>query len=287
MPGVSRKVPGMTDETLRRDFDRDGFVIVRQGVPAADLDALMRDFRSVFEIQFARHGVDEGSSENAQFDKSLVALFRTSMESYLGAARLIQYLPALHRLGVSEPMLDLLGRLRIQHPVISTRPVVHIVSDALVVPGGYHRTPVHQDWRSVQGSLDAVTAWLPLVPVVPGQNTLEIVPGSHKRGLLPAVPHPFGNAVEPGQYADADFVPIEAAPGDVVLFSMLLVHRTGQADGTGEGVRWAISFRYNNLGEPTFAERNFPNPYIYKPRDDLLTEGFPSAADIRREFGDD
>lgn len=283
MRGGSRKVPAMIDKALKCDFDRDGFVIVRQAIPVAALAALMDDFRSVFELQFARHSIAGRGTEN--FDRALADLFDRSMDSYLGAARLIQYLPALHGLGVSGTVLGLLGKLGIARPVISTRPVIHIVSDTLVVPGGYHRTPAHQDWRSVQGSVDAVTAWLPMVPVAPGENTLEFIPGSHRRGLLSAVPHPFGNAVAPDQVAEADFVPIEAEPGDIALFSMLTVHRTGHAGRKSEGVRWAISFRYNNLDEPTFAERNFPNPYIYKPRDDLLTEGVPTSDDIAKVFG--
>ena len=137
----------------------------------------------------------------------------------------------------------------------------------------------------MQGSLDALVAWVPFVAVAPGWNTLEVVPGSHRTGLLPSVPHVFGSEVAPGHYTDGDFVPLSAAPGDVVLFSMFLVHRTGK--GNRPGVRWAASFRYNNLDEASFVDRDYPNPYIYRPRDDLLFEDFPTQADMRRVFGGD
>ncbi len=207
------------------------------------------------------------------------------MPSYLAAAKLTQYLPALHRLGVSDPMLDVLSRLGLAHPVISTRPVVHIISDALKVPGGYHRTPPHQDWRSVQGSLDAVVAWMPLVSAGADNAPLEVILGSHRNGLLPSEPHAFGNAVRDEAIAGETFHAIEAEPGDLVIFSMFLVHRTGAAQG--DGVRWAVSFRYNNLDEPSFTARDYPNPYIYKPREDLFVEGFPGRADLAQIFGGD
>lgn len=275
----------MADTALKRGFDRDGYIVARQVVPVNDLDELMREFREVFRLQFSRHGIAGDFSAVGGFDAALATLFRVSMASYLGAARLTQYLPFLHRLGAEGPLLDLVNRLGIARPVISTRPVVHIVSDGLVVPGGYHRTPPHQDWRSVQGSIDAVTAWVPLVPVASGQSTLDVIPGSHRQGLMPAVEHPFGTEVEPDRFDDQEFVPIDAEPGDVVLFSMFLVHRTGQ--GQGDGVRWAVSYRYNNLDEPSFAKRDFPNPYVYKPREELLFEDFPEPSDLRRVFGDE
>jgi ectoine hydroxylase-related dioxygenase (phytanoyl-CoA dioxygenase family) len=122
-------------------------------------------------------------------------------------------------------------------------------------------------------------------PVAAGQNTLEVIPGSHRQGLLPAVPHPFGTEIEPERIDEAAFVPVAASPGDVVLFSMFLVHRTGA--GTGDAVRWAASFRYNNLDEASFVDRDYPNPYIYKPRDDVLFDDFPSASDLHLVFGGD
>jgi len=275
----------MTDLTLRRRLDRDGYIVMRGLLPADGIAALLAECRDVVRLQMRRHGIAGADSADGAFDAALGELFRKSMKSYIGAARLTQYLPSLHRLGADGAIIDLVRSLGVERPVISTRPVVHIVSDALVVPNGYHRTPAHQDWRSVQGSLDGLIVWLPFVAVEPGRNTLEVVPGSHRKGLMPTIPHAFGTEVEPGLFADSDFVPLTAMPGDVVVMSMFLVHRTGRA--VDPGVRWAASFRYNNLDERTFIERDFPNPYNYKPRDDLLFEGFPAPSDVERVFGED
>lgn len=274
----------MSEDPLRGALNRDGYVVARGALGRDALQAVLADCRAILRLQAERHAIEGAAAEGEAFDRALPALFRASMPSYLAAAKLTQYLPSLHRLGIDDALLGLIRRLGIARPVISTRPVVHIVSDELKVPGGYHRTPPHQDWRSVQGSLDALVAWLPLVETGGETSPLEVAPGSHRLGLLPAVPHPFGTTVAEGPVPDDVFVPLEAAPGDVVVFSMFLVHRTGSS--RAPGVRWAASFRYNNLDEPSFIARDFPNPYIYRPRDELLLDGFPTEQDIRRTFGD-
>ncbi len=275
----------MADSTLRRAYNRDGYLVARNVLEPSVVEGVLSECRDVLRLQAERHGIAAAPESGPEFDAALADLFRTSIGSYLAAAKLTQYLPSLHRLGADAPILHLIRSLGIDRPVISTRPVVHIVSDDLKVPGGYHRTPPHQDWRSVQGSLDGLVVWLPLVPVEAQNNALEVVPGSHRLGLLPTVPHPFGTTVTDRRIADDAFVPLGAQPGDAVVFSMFLVHRTGSA--TRPGVRWAVSFRYNNLDEPSFVARDFPNPFIYRSREDLLVEGFPTAEEVDRVFRDE
>ena len=274
----------MADHEIRRALDRDGYIVARGLLDRAAVDAVLSDCRAVLRLQAERHGIAHASADGHEFDAALPALFQASLESYLGAAKLTQYLPSLQRLGVDDAILGLLRSLGIGRPVISTRPVVHIVADELKVPGGYHRTPPHQDWRSVQGSIDALVAWVPLVPTGPESNPLEVAPGSHRLGLLPSAPHPFGTTVAGGRIPDAAFVPLEASPSDVVVFSMFLVHRTGLSKQPG--VRWAASYRYNNLDEPGFVARGYPNPYIYKPREELLLAESPGPETMARVFGD-
>jgi phytanoyl-CoA hydroxylase len=282
---ASRKVAPMADRNLRDAFNRDGYVVARKLLQPSAVEGVLSECRGVLRLQAERHGLPGASKDGPQFDAALAELFRTSIGSYLAAAKLTQYLPSLHRLGVDGPVLDFVRLLGIDRPVISTRPVVHIVSDDLKVPGGYHRTPPHQDWRSVQGSLDALVVWVPLVPVEAGSNALEVAPGSHRLGLLPTVPHAFGTTVADGHIADNAYVPLDVKPGDAVVFSMFLAHRTGLSKRPG--VRWAVSYRYNNLDERSFIMRDFPNPYIYRPREELLIEGFPTAEDMRRVLDDD
>lgn len=275
----------MTETDPREALRRDGYVVIRDAIDHCVLSGMLDAFHDIFRRQIRRLDIADAAARGPEFDMALAALFQLSMPDYLAAAKLTQYLPALHALGAGDDIIAILRRLGLASPAISTRPVVHIVGDALKVPGGYHRTPPHQDWRSVQGSLDSLVLWLPLVPSDADFAPLEVLPGSHRMGLLPSEPHPFANRVAPGAVDEAAFRPVDAAPGDIVAFSMFLVHRTGARQRPG--VRWSVSFRYNNLDEPGFVERGYPNPYIYKPREALLSGDTPGPAEMARIYGAD
>ncbi|MFP3693776.1 hypothetical protein, partial [Burkholderia sp. SIMBA_048] len=70
--------------------------------------------------------------------------------------------------------MKLVKGLGIDFPVISTRVSIHFMSDHLKIPNGYHKTPPHQDWRSIQGSLDCIVLWIPTTPVSARSHALEV-----------------------------------------------------------------------------------------------------------------
>lgn len=132
----------------------------------------------------------------------------------------------------------------------------------------------------MQGSLDAVVVWIPLLDIDAPLGALEIVPESHKRGLLaPELINGFGKV---DQFKDEDFMPVEVELGDALFFNAFLVHRSGINET--QSIRWACHFRYNNLAEETFVERGYPHPYIYRPQEALLTPEFPRLDMIDRMF---
>lgn len=209
-------------------------------------------------------------------------LFRQSLPSYLASAKLTQYLPSLARLSVCDEVMNLVKSFQIEKPVISTRSVCHFVSDDLVIEGGYNKTPPHQDWRSIQGSLDSIIVWIPFCDIDASFFPLEVIPGSHLKGLLPTEEDPFGHRIRPALLDEEAFEVLEMKKGDCLLFSTLLVHRTSSRGRPG--VRIATSFRFNNLADETFVERNYPNTYFYRPDMTLLTPGFPTSSDVGKIF---
>jgi len=185
---------------------------------------------------------------------------------------------------VSEPVVELAQFLGVQRPLISTKASVHLMDDELKVPNGYHKSPPHQDWRSIQGSLDNVVFWIPTTPVRGGVNGLEVVRQSHLLGLLETSQHVMTPTVADPRIREEQFEPIDVEPGDVVAFSSFLVHRTSdKSDGL---VRIAISTRFNNAEEPTFLERGYATPYKYSYRLDLITQDFPASDAVARVFQD-
>ena len=264
-------------------YRRDGYLVLKGQVPITAIEACLDEIRTIFNQMALRCDVaPAAASDMASLSRTMAALFRRDMQAYLAAARLAQHMVSLHRLGCDDALIGPLRALGLDTPVISTRPVIFFMADALKVPGGYHKTPPHQDWRSIQGSLDGVVAWIPFSSADRFNYPLEVLPGSHRLGLLPSIEDAFGHRVDEAALPGEAFTTLEVERGDMVMFSSFLVHRTGEAGG--EVARCAASFRFNNVTEPTFAERGYPNPYIYRPDMTLLTPGFPDERQLGRVF---
>ena len=264
-------------------LQRDGYVVIPELFGPAKRAKVLADIVQTFRLRAEALGLDlPPVADQASFSELLAGLFKHDMPAYMAAAKLTQHLVSVHRLGVSAELMGVVEALGVGLPAISTRPVIHYMADRLKVPGGYHKTPPHQDWRSVQGSLDGVTVWAPLFDVGLGDYPLEVVPGSHLTGLLPESFEQSNFHVRTDLYGEDDFRPLEMRAGDAVIFSGFLLHRTGERGGLD--VRVALSFRFNDVAEPHFARRNYPNPYIYKPDPTILTPGFPSAEELGEVF---
>jgi ectoine hydroxylase-related dioxygenase (phytanoyl-CoA dioxygenase family) len=135
----------------------------------------------------------------------------------------------------------------------------------------------------MQGSLNAMIIWVPLLDIGKELGALEIVPRSHLLGLLESVENDWYRTIKDA--ADEQYVSVEATAGDALFFSAFLLHRSG--NNTTDAIRWSCHFRYNDLSERTFIDRKYPNPYVYKPEQELVTKDFPAVSDVQAVFADD
>ena len=134
----------------------------------------------------------------------------------------------------------------------------------------------------MQGSLNSIVIWLPLVDINKDLGALEIIPGSHLQGLrTDHIDNGFG-MVSLSTNEIAQLKSIEVNVGDVLLFSSFLIHQSG--NNITDNPRWSCHFRYNDLDDPTFRARRFAHPYIYKPSEELITKDFPSIIELQKTF---
>jgi hypothetical protein len=175
--------------------------------------------------------------------------FSDGIENYTSYLKILAKDIVFQMLFLAEEQI--LYELGIKCPSICDQPVIHVMSPDLKIPNGYYGTAAHQDWPSVQGSLDMVTVWIALTDAGVGNFPLEVIPGSHLGGLREGKVN--GSVLEI-ECDDKDFVPIKCKAGDVVFMSGFLIHRTG----AGTGFRVAVSQRFDNAAEPTFIERGYP-----------------------------
>src|SRR3569832_569006 len=134
--------------------------------------------------------------------------------------------PALRGVLFSETMADLCRA--------TLGDTAYFFFDQYVVKGPEGGLPFswHQDSGYVVGNggppdhAPYVTCWCPLDDATVENNTVRLMPGSHRNGILPHDRQPGSNDLV-GAPAETEGVIVEAKAGDIVAFSSLLLHATG------------------------------------------------------------
>jgi len=116
------------------------------------------------------------------------------------------------------------------------------------------------------GSLNSVTYWIPFGRVDRACGGIEVIPGSHRRGIEPVrylgvgepPPHQTMGPrdLELLHEPDRPGIVIEAERGDLVVFSQFIMHRS--VSNQGKHVRWTAQIRHADLAEPEFVAAGYP-----------------------------
>jgi phytanoyl-CoA hydroxylase len=268
-------------DDLRESFQRQGFVRLNGFFSRQDVERVRTDAKCVFLNQMAsRRFVGHADVDECEFERGMTRYFSEDPEGFLNCGKTCQHLISLHRLSLREEIVKHLIALGVKRPNICTRPVLYFNSRHLAKSEVYYKSPPHQDWRSMQGSLNAMVVWVPLADVPRELGALEIIPGSHIGGLQDSREDEWYRRID--GLSDEQYQSVEINAGDVLFFSAFLVHRSG--NNVTDSIRWSCHFRYNDLEEPTFVSRKYPNPYIYKPQQELVTKDFPSIEELQKVF---
>ena len=267
-------------------YKKNGYLILKDFLFKKDIERILVEAKGVFLRQFIEKGYLRNCTlsdiDDEMFNTLLYELFEDDVECFSNSGKQIQHLISLHLLSLNSKILDLLIKIEINTPVISTRPVLYFNHPNLAKKKVYHTVDAHQDWRSMQGSLNSAVIWIPLINIDRDLGALEILPGSHLAGLrTDHVENGFG-MVKLTEEEIQKLLPVEVEAGDVLLFSSFLIHQSG--NNITNKPRWSCHFRYNDLDEPSFKSRKYAHPYIYKPIEQLITPDFPIKEQIIKLF---
>lgn len=268
----------------RKKYRTEGFCVIPRLAPAKFCKRVLKEMNAVYASQLATLGCKPKAFRDAgDLYANMQRLFQLDVAIYLSAARHITKLLSVQQLLFHENIVEVTEKLGLVQPSVPTGPVVSIMSEQLKVDGGYFGLAPHQDWPSMQGSLDAVIVWMPLTKVTVRQFPLEVIPKSHLRGIWEGDNTASAREIRADLYRSEDFVPIEAGPGDVVFMTSFTVHRTGISYRGGDctGLRIACNTRLENSAEETFVSRHFPCAYKRSVERDLITKDFPSQAQVQ------
>ena len=205
----------MDFRTLKPDYDRDGYVVVRQLLPEqgfaelyANLDRYIRDVVPGLPASDAFYDVDRSRPE------SLRQLHRMAQDAFFAEYR-------------NQPTWKALAEALIGEPATTDEPEWFNKP-----PMSKTGTPPHQDnfYFSLK-PCNVVTIWMALDRIDLENACLRYVPGSH---LLPTRPHHrsgtlgFSQTIaDYGPDDEAQEVPIHLQPGDVMAHHGNLIHRAG------------------------------------------------------------
>lgn len=242
------------DMQLMNQLNNEGYVIIKNFFNKEYITGLRTKAENIFEIQFKRFHY------NGTFHDNMIRLFQEQESTFINCGKIIQSgLIELYKLPVDDTIIDLIKSMGISFPNLCTRPVLFFNHPKLAKEEFYYKTPPHQDWISMESSLDSLVLWVPLVDVNKNNGSILIWPKTHKKGPLPFKSIGGFASVE----INGDYIQPELEIGDIVIFSTFLVHSSG--DILNDTIRWSCHFRYTNMNDEDFINRGFPNPYIYKP----------------------
>jgi ectoine hydroxylase-related dioxygenase (phytanoyl-CoA dioxygenase family) len=238
-------------EALRERAARDGYLFFR-GLLS---DAAAREVRrEILEVCARRGFLRPGSPLDDAVAADGVRL-REGDPEYMAAYDEIQRLEAFHALAHQPPLLRALRELFGEEVLVHPRNIARV----MFPQNNLFTTPAHQDYVHIQGTEETWTAWIPLGDCPRELGGLEVLPGSHRFGVLP-VRSAYGAG---GLGVETEGLGLEWAGGDfrcgdVLFFRSLLVHR-GVNNGTEDRVRLSVDYRYQPLSHPVTESSLLPH----------------------------
>lgn len=271
------------DQEQIRFYKENGYLVVQDIFELDDIDETLRHFNLSFSQQLDRLQLkSENDLSIDALHQNMATLLAANVPLYLATLRMCSKLYGVYRLMTSQRLRDATADLGVETPLFQTTPVLHLMSKRLVIPGGYQGFDVHQDWTSLQGSLDTITTWIPFMDIDANLFTMEVIPKSHLHGLLNGVQEENIYRIAEIHFEDKDFEPILMNKGGVCLMSNFTLHRSSRKGD--DRLRISVSGRYENASENFFVEREYPFTQMKSLRRGFITENFPSQDQVREVY---
>ena len=220
-------IPTITEEQ-KRAFQEDGYFVLDHVFGTAEMDALaerIEAFQRRHEEAVAARGGTEGISRAGEI--TFTAFLAEQDEAI--------------RAFVTRPEF-----VAIATPLLGPDVDLYWNQSVFKQPEGEREFPWHQDdgYTPVTPS-PYLTLWLALNDATPENGCISVLPGSHKRGLVPHKPSPLGlvcyGSDEPDQGVR---VPVTA--GAMAVFPSLTMHKSGP--NVSQGPRKAYVIQYSRAG---------------------------------------
>lgn len=265
---------GLTGAQVQQ-FHEQGYLIVEDLFdPAKDLDPIVNEYGTVLaqlaEQLFAA-GTIKSTYADLPFGERLIRVYEEGGRDYtqhfdfclplkkVRADTPIWLGPAIFAILRNERLLNAVES--IIGPEIFSNPVQHV---RLKTPD--HRTPRnaqtgqplvpnanwHQDNGVVTPEADEtqmLTVWFPLSDATIDNGCLELVPGSHRDGLLTHCPRDGILQIPTALFDEHTAIPVPIKRGNALFMHRRMCHRS--MINHSEDIRWSMDLRFNPIGQPS------------------------------------
>lgn len=240
-------------ESQIEHYHDQGYLVVEDVLdPQEDLGPVVAAYEEEVD-QRARALHREGKLSRLYEDEPFKRrLARIAAEVPAAAGALDIYLirhPAMFRFLLNPKVHDVVESLI--GPEILCHPCQHLRAVAPTALASISRTTDwHQDagvlWPEADDHL-IVTTWIPLMDVTQERGCLQVIPGSHRQGLL--APAEGGDRVDPAVIAAGEPLPLPVRAGGMILFHNYVLHAA--VPNTSDTIRWSMDLRWQDPAKPT------------------------------------
>lgn len=259
-----------------RQFDDEGYVIVKQGLSDTDLNPMIQEIKAFVDRRAADlydRNLITDRYEHEPFERRLALITQENTTIY-------DDIDIMHFRG--EALFAFLGNERLMDvvegligPEIICSPIQHLrakLPGNLSAPGGEQSAldarinenvaPWHQDAQVHLEEADPVfilTVWIPLCDTDEENGCLQIIPRIHKKNM---VYWSEGFGIDADALPGDEVLSLPMKKGDVLLMHKLIPHRS--IPNRADTIRWSMDLRYQKTGTPT--GRSFYPDFITRSR---------------------
>ena len=243
----------MSDAAIRAAYERDGYLVARNVLSAADLDPV-RELLAGQVDEYARRMHAEGEIdslfEEQPFTRRFAAIctaMNDSPRGWVGTTLDKVYFDLFRHPGIVRVLGAILGPEVCELGGLNVRtkiPEAEITAFPWHQDSHYYNEPAKGKRVGHTEAAHIVTVWVPLVDATVANGCIWVMPGSHRWGLLDAARGEDMN-VRTDEEIEQRGTPeaIEMAAGDVLYLTNLTFH-TSKMNRTSDA-RWSIDFRYH------------------------------------------
>lgn len=272
-------------QTQVAQFREEGYLVIEDLLdPREDLDPIIAEYTAVLDRlahDLYAQGVIASPYADLPFGKRLTQIYAESGKSYtqhfdftlpqkgITAETPLWVGPAVFHTLIKPRLLDAVEALI--GPEIYSNPVQHVrikPPEQLAPQSAQGQplvgaTPWHQDNGVVLPEADEtemITVWFPLVDATIENGCLQVIPYSHREGLLTHCPGGVGGLTNGLSIPTTLVDEIHARPVPLKRGGVLFMHRRmchASLSNRSTDVRWSFDLRYNPIGQATGRE-TFP-----------------------------